>query len=64
MTRERVAGILGLVVVVFWASWLVVRLVRYTPLPREEGGVLLLDRWRHEVCVVSGEAARCFPIRP
>lgn len=63
MTR-LVAGVVGAIVVLLWASWLVVRLVRYTPLPREEGGVLLLDRWTHQVCVVSGQSARCFPIRP
>lgn len=38
------------------------RLTRYTPLGRE-AGILVLDRWKHEVCAVRGDVSRCFPIR-
>ncbi len=65
MNQRVVAIIVGLLVL-FLIVWVTVRLTRYTPLPRVEGvaaGVLLLDRWSHEVCVISASASLCVPIR-
>ncbi len=62
--NQRIAAIMIALVLFLLTLWVVVRLTRYSMLQREATNALvLLDRWKQEVCIVTGDHSFCFPIR-